>query len=202
MVDEGYFRHITEHPEISARDVALIRWLFPQARRVVDLGCGRGGFVAAGRDAGLGAIGVDNHPAAGRLCRSLGLPVVLGDGAALPFAAGALDVVRAKELIEHLEDPTTMLREALRVLRPGGAFMAHVPTHFSALYPIGNFWDDYTHVRPFSKLGLRRLLEDCDFEVTSIEGYTAGRNALERALGRALSLALPHTWLAVARKPA
>jgi SAM-dependent methyltransferase len=201
-VDDGYFRHIVEHPEISARDVALIRRLLPQARRIADLGCGRGGFVAACRAAGFDAVGVDNHPAAGRIARKGGLPVVLGDGARLPFKDGSLDVVRAKELIEHIEDPTGMLRQARRALRPGGLFVAHVPTQFSAFYPIGNFWDDYTHVRPFSRLGLRRLLEDCEFDVRSLSGYTVGRNAFERALGRALSLALPHTWLAVARKPA
>lgn len=200
-MDERYFRRIVEHPEISARDVELIRRQLPNAGRILDIGCGRGGFVAACRSNGLDVIGLDSHRAAGRLCRDQGLAFVLGDGAALPFQAATLDVVRAKELIEHLDDPTIMVREANRTLRPGGLFVAHVPTQFSAFYPIGNFWDDYTHVRPFSKLGLRRLLEDCGFDVRSLAGYTAGRNAFERALGRALSLALPHTWLAVARKP-
>lgn len=112
-----------------------------------------------------------------------------------------MDVIRAKELIEHLVDPVPMLQEAYRVLRPGGILIAHVPTHFSALYPVGNFWDDYTHVRPLSRLGLRRLVENAGFAVISIKGYTAGRNLLERGLGRLLALAAPHTWLALARKP-
>lgn len=201
-MDEGYFRHIVEHPELSARDVRLIQQQAARARRIVDIGCGRGGFVEACRRELGDALGLDNEPAAARLCRSQRLPFVLGDAERLPFATGSLDVVRAKEIIEHLPDPRRMLSEIERALRPGGLFLAHVPSQFSALYPVGNFWDDYTHVRPLSRLGLRRLLEDTGFEVASIRGYTAGRNAFERALGRGLSLVVPHTWLAVSTKEA
>jgi len=200
-MDEGYFRHITEHPELSARDVRLIRGQAPGGRWIVDIGCGRGGFVEACRRELGDGLGLDNEPAAARLCRSQGLPFVLGDAEQLPFGRDAIDVVRAKEIIEHLPNPRRMLGEIARVLRPGGLFLAHVPSQFSALYPVGNFWDDYTHVRPLSRLGLRRLLEDSDFEVESIRGYTAGRNAAERALGRVLAIAIPHAWLSVARKP-
>jgi ubiquinone/menaquinone biosynthesis C-methylase UbiE len=147
-------------------------------------------------------LGLDSNPVAARICRAQGLPFVLGDVASLPFASGSLDVVRAKEIIEHLSDASTMLGEVHRVLRRDGLFLAHVPSQFSTIYPVGNFWDDYTHVRPLSRLGVRRLLEDGGFQLIFIRGYTAGRNAWERLAGRVLSLVLPHTWLAVARKSA
>jgi SAM-dependent methyltransferase len=200
-VDEGYFSHIKEHPEISADDIAVIRRLLPGARRIVDVGCGRGGFIAACRRDLGDATGFDNEAAAARICRAQGLPFVQGDGEHLPFRDGSLDVVRAKEIIEHLQDPLPMLRDIARALQPAGLFLSHTPSHFSTVYPVNNFWDDYTHVRPYSKFGLRRLLEDAGFTVESIRGYTAGRNTAERWLGRALALALPHTWLAIARKP-
>lgn len=200
-MDEGYFTHIVEHPELSARDAALIRRHQPDAQRIVDVGCGRGGFVEiCRRELGPG-IGLDNEPAAGRICRAQGIPFVLGDAEHLPFACASIDVVRAKEIIEHLPDPRRMLRDIATVLRPGGLLLVHVPSQFSALYPAGNFWDDYTHVRPLSRLGLRRLLEDSGFGVESVRGYTVGRNAVERAVGRVLALVVPHTWVSVARKP-
>ncbi len=121
---------------------------------------------------------------------------------ALPFASQSLDVVRAKELIEHLTDAGPMLLEVYRVLRPGGLFLSHVPSQYSAVYPVGNFWDDYTHVRPLSRLGLQRLLEDAGFQLIFVKGYTAGRNPAERLLGRLLGRILPHTWLGAARRPA
>lgn len=200
-MDEGYFRHIVEHPEISARDVRIIRTLHGDASHIVDLGCGRGGFVSICRQQLGGVIGLDNNSAAARICRGQGLPFLLGDVRALPFASQSLDVVRAKEIIEHLADPMPMLGEVYRVLRPGGLFLAHVPSQFSAVYPVGNFWDDYTHVRPLSRLGVQRLLDDAGFHLVFVKGYTAGRNWAERLLGRLLSRMMPHTWLGAARRP-
>lgn len=201
-MDEGYFKHIIEHPELSRSDVKIIRQQQPDARWIVDIGCGRGGFVEICRRELGEALGLDNEPAAARICRAQGLPFALADAQHLPFASDSLDVVRAKEIIEHLPDPRPMLREIHRALRPGGLSLSRVPSHFSALYPIGNFWDDYTHVRPLSRLGLRRLLDDSGFEIDFISGYTVGRNAAERLLGRILGLVLPHDWLAAAHKPA
>ncbi len=201
-MDEGYIGHIVEHPEISVRDLEVIRAHQPNAHWIVDLASGRGGFIATCQGEPMEVLGLDNNPVAARICRGQGLPFVLGDVASLPFASGSLDVVRAKEIIEHLGDASTMLEEIHRVLRRDGLFLAHVPSQFSTIYPVGNFWDDYTHVRPLSRLGVKRLLEDGGFQLIFIRGYTAGRNAWERLAGRVLSLVLPHTWLAVARKSA
>ena len=200
-MDEGYFKHIIEHPELSLDDARSIRKHLPSARRIVDIGCGRGGFVEVCRRQLGDALGFDNEPAAARICRAQGLPFVLGDAERLPFRSDSLDVLRAKEVIEHLIDPRPMLREIRRALRPGGLFLSRTPSHFSTLYPVGNFWDDYTHVRPFSRLGLRRLLEDTGFEINFISGCTPGRNTAERVLGRLLSRVFPFSWIALARKP-
>ena len=200
-MDEGYFKHLTEYPELSTQDVEIIRKQLPEARWIVDIGCGRGGFVEIYRRQLGDAIVLDSEPTAGRICRVQGLPFTLANAEQLPFASDSLDMVRAKEIIEHLPDPRPMLQEICRALRPGGLCLSRVPTHFSTFYPINNFWDDYTHIRPVTRLGLRRLLEDTGFEIEFITGYTAGRNAAERLLGRVLGRVLPHTWLALARKP-
>jgi len=198
---EGYISHLIEHPEISIRDVRILHTYQPNARRIVDVVCGRGGFVDMCMQQMEGVLGLDSEPLAASISRVQDLPFLLGDVIALPFVSGSLDVVRAKEVIEHMTDALSMVREVHRVLRPGGLFLCHVPTQFSALYPVGNFWDDYTHVRPLSRVGLRRLLQDTGFQIILIKGYTAGRNRPERLLGRVLGVVLPHIWLALARKP-
>ena len=101
-----------------------------------------------------------------------------------------------------MQNPLALVREARRILRRGGLFSAHVPSPYSQFYPVANFWDDYTHVRPLSHTGLHRLLSDAGFSVQLVRGYTAGRNPFERALGRALALVVPHTWLALGTKEA
>jgi SAM-dependent methyltransferase len=195
----GPLQHIREHPEIEGGDVDLIERTCGRQARVLDIGAGRGGFVRLACDRGLRAMALDAEPTAPAYWRSSGTGGVLADAFHLPFRDGSFDVVRMKELLEHVSDPRRLLHAAAALLGPNGLVIAHVPSPYSQLYPQGNFWDDYTHVRPLSRFGLRRLSEDCGLHVLSIEGYTAGRNAIERMVGKALARVLPHTYRLVAR---
>lgn len=51
-------------------------------------------------------------------------PVVQADAGALPFATGVFDAVVAVNMLYHLADPVVAIREARRVLAPGGLFVA------------------------------------------------------------------------------
>ena len=198
---DGPLAHIREHAELIEADIRLLRRLLPPDGRVLDLGAGRGSFVAAAQRRGVRAVALDLEPAAAAIWRRAGVPGLIGDGNATPFADGCFDAVRMKEIIEHLEAPLALVREARRLLRPGGIVIAHVPSPYSQLYPAGNFWDDYTHVRPFSRAGLQRLFADAGLDVTRIEAYTSGRNAVERAVGLLLARVLPHTYRVIGRRP-
>jgi len=201
MMDEGPLTHIHEHPEIDEADLELIARLPAHPCMVADLGAGRGGFVRRANERGAHAIALDIEAHAGGTWRREGVPGVLASAFAPPFRAASFDVVRLKEIIEHVTDPRALVVAAATLLREGGCLIAHVPSSYSQLYPVGNFWDDYTHVRPFSRLGLRRLAEDSGLRVMRIDGYVAGRNTLERMLGRALARVIPHTYRLVAEKP-
>jgi SAM-dependent methyltransferase len=201
-IEERYYDSIREHPEISEEDVRIIAGANAQAQRILDIGCGAGGFlVACQRELGVAGIGMDSSLVAARLCRANGLVAFQADATRLPIASESLDVVRAKEIIEHIVDLKPFMVEVYRVLKPGGLFLSRTPTPMSILYPIGNFYDDYTHIRPLSRAGLEHLLTDAHFQIEHVRGYTAGRNGLERALGRLLGRVFPHAWLALARKP-
>jgi SAM-dependent methyltransferase len=200
-ISERYYTFIREHPEISAHDISLIARHAPQARRILDLGCGAGNFVAMCRERLGDPIGADPSLPAAQLCRDDGLPVVLADGTNLPFATSSLDVVRAKEIIEHILDLRPFMEEIFRVLRPGGLFLSRTPTQYALLYPINNFYDDYTHIRPLSRPGLTRLLIDTKFEPLLVEGHTPGRSRLERLITPLLGRLFPSTWIALASKP-
>lgn len=195
-----YWERLREVDALVRRDIELIART-PRRTRVVDAGCGNGGFVRACRAAGIDAIGVEAFAESVEVAAANAIEAVRGGGEALPFATGALDVVRLKEVLEHVQRPLEMAREMRRVLRPGGVFIAYVPTQWSQLYPFPvNFWDDYTHVRPFSRVGLQRLLEDAGFTRMRIEGYTPPLRAWQRPIGAALSRTLPFLWRAVAIK--
>jgi SAM-dependent methyltransferase len=91
----------------------------------LDMGCGDGvlGRLLSGRE--LGWIGLDlSHT----LLRDAPRPVVLGDAARLPFPSNSFGAVTAVYMLYHLVEPGRAIREAHRVLRPGGLFAAVAPS--------------------------------------------------------------------------
>jgi 2-polyprenyl-6-hydroxyphenyl methylase/3-demethylubiquinone-9 3-methyltransferase len=102
--------------------------LIPPARRrgavLVDVGCGAGllGPHVAGK--GYLHVGVDLVGSALAQAAAHGVAAVRGDAAALPLPDGCADVVSAGELFEHVTDLPAVVREACRILRPGGLLVA------------------------------------------------------------------------------
>lgn len=116
--------------ETALHDLALARIepLVAPAARVLDVGCGGGGFAVrlAGRVPGLRVVGLDLSPEqiarARRRAASLSDRVSFVEGTAvdLPFGRGEFDVVYSLGSLKHWPDPARGLRECARVLRPGG----------------------------------------------------------------------------------
>ena len=198
---ETYYQFIREHPEVSERDIKIIMDERPRPGRILEIGCGAGGFLEMCRSLPGDVLGIDQDPAAVRICRDRRLPVLLADGEVLPLAAGSIGVVRTKNVFEHIMHLRPFALEIRRVLEPGGLLLVQMPTQYSILYPVNNFYDDYTHIRPLTKQGLRRLLTDAGFETLFVRGFTAGRNWAERLLGRLVTPIIPLHWVALARKP-
>ena len=114
-----------------------LRWVreaFPPegCARLLEIGYGSGVFFyEAARHADL-VLGVDIHPSAAdvqRRCAADGVKAttIQGDGCVLPFAAGSIDVIVMISVLEFTDDPVRCLREALRVMRPGGRIIAVTP---------------------------------------------------------------------------
>jgi 2-polyprenyl-3-methyl-5-hydroxy-6-metoxy-1,4-benzoquinol methylase len=100
--------------------------------RVLDIGCGRGEVLLACAARGAEVAGIDYAPAAveislDTLAAVPGADVRQGDVTRLPWADASFDAVLSGDVIEHLvaADADAMLREARRVLRPGGRLVLH-----------------------------------------------------------------------------
>jgi len=93
----------------------------------------------------------------------------------LPFEDDMFDFVFSKSVAEHVKNTDNILSEVKRVLKPGGIFVCMVPDWKSQM---SIYWDDYTHVKPFTQKGLRDAL--------MIHGYSD--------VGCEYFYQLPFTW--------
>ncbi len=87
---------------------------------LVDLGCGAGLLAPHVGPLGFRHVGVDLVETSLRQAGDHGVIPVRADVRRLPLADRCADVVSAGEILEHVDDPSTVIAEACRVLRPGG----------------------------------------------------------------------------------
>lgn len=147
----------------------LFRGLAP----VVDLGCGRGEFLEVLREQGIEARGVESNAAAVLECRRKGLEVSQGDLLALLGAQGATSLggVFAAQVAEHLPPAAllSLLREAHRVLRPGGLLLLETVNPRSVVAFLEVYNRDLTHERPLHPDTLSFLAAAAGFGEVRVE---------------------------------
>lgn len=139
-IEEEYLRlgplqtRIEIHAKFSEREHDVEQDVLDAARlerheSLLDIGSGTGSFLQRLRSEGhLGRLcALDSSPAAVAVAAQIrDVEAVLGDACALSYDPGTFDVVTARHMLYHVDDPVLAIRETRRVLRPGGRFVAVV----------------------------------------------------------------------------
>lgn len=130
---------------------------------ILDIACGYGEFsnhIVAGRK-----IAIDLNPDAKKYLKNDVELHLLSASAMDKIDSSSIDVCFSSNFFEHLPDRQTMddvLKEAFRVLKPDGRYVAMQP---NIRYEPGRYWDYYDHVLPLSHLSCKEAFEKSGYVV-------------------------------------
>lgn len=118
----------------------------------IDIGCGRGEWVALASAAGHKILGIDSSAVSIEYCRARKLPVERAEALERlgQVPDGSLAVVTAFHVVEHFPADYFLefVRLAAQKLRRGGILAVETPNPANLLMGAHYFWNDPTHQRP------------------------------------------------------
>jgi SAM-dependent methyltransferase len=145
---------------------------------ILDLGPGRCWFTKQNVN---DILAVDNAPELVDHYRQQGINIKLGDAYQVPYSGEYFEGVFCCWLLEHLLEPDRAISEMYRILKAGGYACVIVPSPND----MTAFYDDYTHVRPYTPASLKQLAEGSGFKRYRVEclPWVRGITYLLRCLG-------------------
>lgn len=147
----------------------VLSTFFRKPGRLLDVGCGRGEFMAAFKSLNCDVAGVDISPRAPELAPGLDVRVANLEVDPLPFEAGSFDFVFSKSVIEHVRDPLILAQKMALALKPGGTAVVMTPSWVHNAW--GPFYIDHTHVTPFTAPSLDDVLTMAGLKVDRVDHF-------------------------------
>ncbi len=150
----------------------------PKDVKILDMGCGLGGFLAVCKDKKVQATGIEIDPYAVKIARlrtGEKKSILLTDCEDMPFPNKSFDLAVSITVIEHVKTPIKYLREAYRVLKKNGKLIIFAPNY---LFPWEGhyklFWFPYLlpYTKSFFKIYLRlknrnpKFVDFVNFKIT------------------------------------
>jgi ubiquinone/menaquinone biosynthesis C-methylase UbiE len=180
-----------DHAQVNAAFVDRLLALGARGR-MLDIGCGPGHIplLVADRLADCTVVALDLAPAMLAIARRKldasphkdRIELVLGDAKALELEGGSFDAVFSNTILHHMTDPRPFLREAARVLRPGGVLLIRdlyrpaseeeldrlVQAHAPTAGPVGQALLRASLRAALTPAELRALAEECGLSAADL----------------------------------
>lgn len=155
------------YPDLLARH--LLDRVYHRPGKLLDIGCGRGDHLHAFSRLGFEVEGVDISPAAQEPGETFPVSICDLECAEIPLPDGGFDFIFSKSVLEHLHHPMGLLRNACRLLKPGGVAVIMTPSWAHTYW--GPFYIDHTHVTPFTVPSLADALSIAGFAEVRVSHF-------------------------------
>lgn len=163
--------------------------------RMLEIGCGNGYYLSLLNrlDFKLNLIGIDNDKVALKnakiYIKNKSVKLLYSDAESLPFPENNFDKIIMSEVIEHVENEERVLKEAYRVLKPGGIFVLTTCNinypflwdpinwtlqHFFNTHIQKGFWAGIwnQHTRLYKKEQIEKATKKAGFKIEKVEFLT------------------------------
>ena len=147
-------RPITNYP-VKLAQYLFNRFNMKKGYKLLDNGCGRGDFLKGFQRLGLISYGVDISEFSKKVLKDVEFYIADTENGKLPFEDNFFDIIFTKSVVEHLHKPDNFMKESYRVLKPGGRIIVMTPDWKTTMYI---FYDDHTHIQPYTVSAVRDLL--------------------------------------------
>jgi SAM-dependent methyltransferase len=151
---------------------------------VLEIGCGTGSDLKQFASHGARAVGIDITPEHLRLAKKRvgsSAEVHFGSATNIPFPNASFDYVYSHGVLHHIDQPTRVVEEIFRVLRPAGTFNVHVYAKWSYVPVVlflkhGRDWKNWiensrdpVHIDLYTSRSLRKLFAPANVRIQRYE---------------------------------
>jgi len=133
-------------------------------KTLLDVGSGKGSYLVGFSRRGLRVFGLDKRAECIKTAEQFDIRECDVENEDFPFEKNSMDLVFSKSVLEHVFNTDNFLSETLRVLKPGGLILLMVPDWGSQHM---TFFDDYTHVKAWTRKGLQNAMRIHGFKNVS-----------------------------------
>jgi SAM-dependent methyltransferase len=151
----------------------------------LDVGCATGFFINGIRKhSSWEVFGTDFGESAVRFAReTLHLDVLLGNLTDANYPEASFDYVHVNNVLEHVLDPVSLLKECRRIIKPGGVFYLSVPNGYNDSLDLFDFYrierqparSKNGHIFFFRDRTLLRLFDEIGFVIEQMKTYSLKR---------------------------
>lgn len=166
----SYFSEIeykpkTENDSLWFETIYFNRWFKYLSGPILDIGCATGNFISVAPSI-IEGIDIDDDCLRAAEKRGLKVRKIDLNKEMCILESNKYEGIYAKHVIEHLQEPLNFLKDIRRILKHSGKTIILTP---NCPYMLDKgFWDDYTHIHPFTRRSLEMLAIDAGFKQMKI----------------------------------